>query len=388
MKLDPATIILMSTLMTAAMSVVLFAAQRSFPSSVRGMKDWVWGLVLMVGSSVVFGLRGTAAPEIVLPLANSVLLWGLGLLLIGTEKFYGVKPSWRLFHAVWLLGLVVMARWLYVTPDFSMRVALFSFLTLALNFAQFLVIVRHGERHLSTGFFAALVLLQVVVMLHRGVMAFQSDVGFDMLHGGPYHALYLVSATVMTLLLPVGFMTVATRRLQIVLEQRSNHDPLTGVLNRRGFAEVHARETARVRRGQRAMAVMSIDLDYFKAINDNHGHETGDRVLVHVAGVIGAALRESDYVARFGGEEFIVLLSDTDPGHACLVAERIQACLRQPRADDLPAYTVSIGIACQGRFDEEVDGLLRRADVALYSAKANGRDRVEMARETALALAG
>ncbi|SDA84944.1 diguanylate cyclase (GGDEF) domain-containing protein [Janthinobacterium sp. 551a] len=375
-KLDPATIILMSTLMGVAMCVVLFAAQRSFPSTVQGLREWVFGMLGLVVSSVLFGLRDMVPPGILLPVANSVFLCGAGMLLIGTQRFYGVRPAWHLFHGVWLLGLLVMLCWLYLWPDFAMRVAMFSLLMLVLNATQFLVIARHGERHVSTLFFGMLTLVQSLSVLHRAISALQDGgAGSDILHGGPYHSLYLAVTAFMTLLLPVGFMTVATRRLQSLLEQRSNRDPLTAVLNRRGFAAWHARESAR-----QPLALMSIDLDFFKAINDRHGHAMGDRVLVDVAGVISGALRERDAVARFGGEEFVVLLPDAPPARAELVARRIQDALRQPRPDPaLPKYTLSIGIACQASHDETLDSLLLRSDRALYRAKQLGRDRIEVA---------
>jgi diguanylate cyclase (GGDEF)-like protein len=124
---------------------------------------------------------------------------------------------------------------------------------------------------------------------------------------------------------------------------------------------------------------MSIDLDHFKSINDRFGHGTGDRVLRHVACQIGEALRESDSVARFGGEEFVVLLPDTRQALALGVAARIRASLREGRDPQLPPYTVSIGVACQATPAETLEALLARADVALYRAKANGRDRIELA---------
>ncbi|WP_300749598.1 GGDEF domain-containing protein [Janthinobacterium sp.] len=370
----------MSTLMTVAMSVVMFAAQRSFPPDVQGLREWGGGMLTLVVSSALFALRGLVMPEILLPLANTVFLWGMGRVLIGTQKFYGVRPNWRLFHAVWLLGLLVMVVWLHWRPDFAMRVALMSFLVLVLNLAQLLVIVRHGERHLSTTFFATLSLLQVLSVLHRGVTALQGGAGVDLVQGGRYHDLYLTVMAFLTLLLPVGFMTVATRRLQLLLEQRSNLDPLTSVLNRRGFADAHARESARLQRSGLPLAVMSIDLDFFKAINDAHGHAVGDLVLVDVAGVITAALRAGDFVARFGGEEFVVLLPDTDMERATLIAQRIRQVLHQPRpsdAMDLPRYTVSIGIASQHGSGEPLDAMLLRSDRALYRAKQAGRDRIE-----------
>ncbi|WP_245714221.1 GGDEF domain-containing protein [Janthinobacterium psychrotolerans] len=359
----------------------MFSAQRSFPRAVRGLREWVIGLFCLILASALFALNGLLPDLILLPIANSVFLWGAGMQMAGTQKFYGEVPGWRLFHATWLLGLVVMLIWLAWRPDFAMRVAMFSFLMMALLLNQTVVIVRHGERHLTTRLFAILSLLPTLALLHRGVMALQADgVGLSLGHGGPNQGTYLAILSFMTLLLPVGFMTVATRHLYMVLEQRSNRDPLTSVLNRRGFDEVHAKENARARRSGTPIAVMSIDLDFFKAINDLHGHAVGDQVLIEVAGVISGVLRGSDAVARFGGEEFVVLLSDTRQARAELVAQRIQHALREPRpGPGLPTCTLSIGIACQRAQGEQLDSLLLRSDQALYRAKQLGRDRVEVA---------
>ena len=379
----------MSTVMAVAMAVVMFSAQRSFPLSVRGLREWVLGLSGLILASALFALTGLVPELILLPIANSVFLWGAGMQMIGTQRFYGQPPGWGLFHVTWLLGLVVMLIWLVWRPDFPTRVAMYSFLMMALLFNQAVVIARHGERHLTTWLFCALSLLPSLALLHRGITALQAGgAGYDILHGGPHHSMYLAILSFMTLLLPVGFMTVATRQLHMLLEQRSNRDPLTSVLNRRGFGEVHARQSARARRGGMPIAVMSIDLDFFKAINDVHGHAVGDQVLIDVAAVISGVLRGSDAVARFGGEEFVVLLSDTRQARAELVAQRIRHALRQPRAvPGLPAYTLSIGIACQHVQGEELDSLLLRSDRALYRAKQLGRDRVEIAGDASVAFA-
>lgn len=221
-------------------------------------------------------------------------------------------------------------------------------------------------------------LVQAGVVLARGVAALaHGGASVDLMVAGTNASIYLAVANFMALLLSVAFMMLATRRLQTILERRSTHDPLTQVLNRRGFGDAYLREKARLRRHRRPLALLSIDLDYFKSINDSHGHAVGDQVLTHVAGLISSVLRESDCVARFGGEEFIVLMPDTAPHHAIKVAERICYLLRHAERRALPACTVSIGVACQASEHEELEQLLSRADAALYQAKENGRDRIE-----------
>ena len=398
MPLDPATIVLMSTVMAMAMSVVLYSAHSSFPREIKGLKQWAISLVLLAFGSGIYASTSGLLGNILSPLcANAVILWGLGFGLIGAQMFYSRECSWWLFHFVWALGMVASGYYVIVDPDYSGRLAIFSILAFVLYSYQVVLIWGYGERHFSTVFFGLLMLFQSVVVLIRGVLAMtHSSHDMGLFVNGPHQNLYLLTSHFMTLLLTVGFMTVATRRLQTILERRSTLDPLTQVLNRRGFTEMYAKEHALMRREQTVMTMLSIDLDYFKAINDCYGHSTGDRVLADVASVIAKALRASDHVARFGGEEFIVLLPATGLERAHHVAERIQTALRAPRSETeseqsaaaaaLPPYTVSIGIACQVSPDEDLDNILLRADRALYCAKERGRDRIEIAAEAVLPL--
>lgn len=362
------------------MCVVLFSAYRSFPSEIRGLGQWSLGLFLLVCGACLYGVRDLLPDGVAVMGVSATLLWGIGLAMIGTERFYGRRPSWRTFHLVWLGGMAGMAWCLVVRPDFAARVAIISFFVLVFYLRQLRLIASRGERHFSTYFFGTLMALQTLIVFTRGCMALSRTIDHvDLVMVGGFPALYLASGNFMALMLTVAFMTVTTRRLQTILEQRSTLDPLTSVLNRRGFGDLYVKERAQLRRDAGMMTLLSIDLDFFKSINDRYGHAMGDRVLIHIAGVIGKVLRESDHVARFGGEEFVVLLPATGIEAARAIAERIQSTLRAPRNDALPVYTVSIGVACQLSADEDLDGILMRADAALYRAKENGRDRIEIA---------
>ena len=376
--LDPRTIMLMTTLMCAAMSVVMFSVYRSFRREVHGLGHWSAGLLLLVCASILFGTRGTFPDAVSLLGANASLMLGIGLSMLGTEKFYGQARSLRLYWLACCLGTAGIAWWLLVDVNFSIRVTIFSLTVFLFYGRQAQLVWSHGERHFSSFFFGGLMLVQACVVLTRGVSALvHGGAHVDMLAAGTRASIYLAAANFMALLLTVGFMTVATRRLQTILERRSTHDPLTQVLNRRGFGDCYLRAKASLRRHRRPLTLLSIDLDFFKMINDRHGHAVGDQVLAHVAVVISGALRESDCVARFGGEEFVVLMPDMAPHNALNAAERIRGLLCEPNGKGLPSCTVSIGVACQASEHEELEQLLARADAALYLAKENGRDRIE-----------
>lgn len=370
---------LMTTLMCGAMSIVMFSVYRSFRREVQGLGHWAAGLLLLVCASLLFGTREVLPPALSMMAANATLVAGIGLSMLGTEKFFGLASSRRAYLLILALAIAGNGWWLLARPDFSMRVAVFSLLVFLFYARQVQLVWRHGERHFSSFFFGALMLMQAVVVLARGVSALlHGGASVNLMVAGTPAGIYLAVANFMALLLTVGFMTVATRRLQQILERRSTHDPLTQVLNRRGFGDAYARATDNLRRRRLPLTLLSIDLDYFKLINDRYGHAVGDQVLAHVAAVIGSALRESDCVARFGGEEFVVLMPDMPAHNALGVAERIRALLHEPSHAGLPPCTVSIGVACQASVVEGLEQLLSRADAALYLAKERGRDRIEL----------
>ncbi len=167
----------------------------------------------------------------------------------------------------------------------------------------------------------------------------------------------------------------AYRRLQ----QFANTDSLTGLANRREFEVVARREFRRARRFEREFSFMMLDLDHFKQINDTHGHDVGDEVLKHVVNICQEAIRGQDFVARFGGEEFVFLLPETTLEGAHQLGVRIcQWVGTRPYVfeDIRISTTVSIGVSSILEDDEDVVDLLRRADDALYEAKRRGRNCV------------
>jgi len=160
-------------------------------------------------------------------------------------------------------------------------------------------------------------------------------------------------------------------------EANASTDPLTGLPNRRYFDEFCGL-LARRRRSGDAVAVLMVDIDRFKALNDAHGHPVGDEVLRLVAGAIVSAVREEDVPARVGGEEFAVLLRNPGPDVALDVGERVRAAVRalDLTALGVPAVSVSVGVANSNGPDEPIPAIVDRADRALYRAKRGGRDRV------------
>ena len=162
------------------------------------------------------------------------------------------------------------------------------------------------------------------------------------------------------------------------LRQIADTDHLTGLMNRRAFLAAADDAMEFSNRYQRGMATLMIDIDHFKKINDSHGHAAGDGAIKRIAEVIGDCIRTTDKAARFGGEEFVVLLREVDQAAAQLLAERIRSAIESSPISYgalTISATVSIGIAVIADADRDVQDMIERADQGLYLAKNTGRNR-------------
>jgi len=165
------------------------------------------------------------------------------------------------------------------------------------------------------------------------------------------------------------------RHTHAQLERLATQDPLTNVLNARAFSHELAQELGRNRRYGRPLALIYLDLDDFKSINDAHGHATGDAVLRLVADAMRSAVRQADIVGRLGGDEFAVLMPETDGDVAHAAATRLVTGIRTVFRGT-PSVTASIGVLAVSGTEAGTDELLRKADQAMYAAKRAGKDRV------------
>lgn len=205
----------------------------------------------------------------------------------------------------------------------------------------------------------------------------------------PYGVLHLIhdrvkvtKANVENILKFVGQLNIALINLQLKndLKEKVIRDPLTNLYNRRFLSESLEKSLSGAIRYKSALAVLMVDLDYFKQLNDSYGHEAGDRVLVAVARVFEHNLRLSDIACRYGGEEFCIICPDTNLREAFLLAEKLRELIETltivHRQQSIQGLTASIGIALYPRNGASAEGLLNQADDALYKAKSLGRNMV------------
>lgn len=194
----------------------------------------------------------------------------------------------------------------------------------------------------------------------------------------PIQILVSVAHCLLQIALTFSFLLMQNFRLTDELRQQADFDVLTGLLNRRGLDRSARRALARAQTDGRGMALLMLDIDHFKQINDTHGHAIGDKVLCWLSDTLPELLRPSDLLGRYGGEEFVVLLPDTDLATAHKIAERIRAGIEAQTPDfdgRTICLTLSLGIALAKDGDYDLARCLAQADTGLYLAKNSGRNQ-------------
>lgn len=190
----------------------------------------------------------------------------------------------------------------------------------------------------------------------------------------PYALLEIVLAFLLSIMLAYKYESIRTRQ-EILLRHSAECDPLTGLYNRRGFATLSEAILRQALRLQQSFAVVLIDIDDFKRVNDTQGHDAGDRLLKEIASLLQQHTRSADIVARWGGEEFILLLAQNSLESARIVAEKIRSAI-SVHPFTAGAHTSSFGIAVHEQ-NEPLEETIKRADLAMYKAKQNGKNKVE-----------
>lgn len=379
--IDPRTLLLVANLFGMLCALVLWVQARSFPDDIEGLHDWAKAVVLIGCASGLTSMRGVLPDAIAIVAASGMLLFGQLLLVIGLQRYSGQKPAWRpLLDGIG--AVMILMVWLtFGSHSYQGRIFIMSLAHIGFSAVGAYLSWRASPKGFGSRFLCMFFLLGVMVAAWRittlPITASETDEIFD---HNPIQQIYLGMFSLGALGLSIGFILLTNERLRVELEFMATRDPMTGALNRRAFFSRAEIEWARSMRSQRPLAVITSDIDFFKKVNDTHGHSIGDLVIKDYTNRASKMLRFPDVLARFGGEEFVIMLPDTGMAEARQVAERIRREIENRRDTKLPPYTVSLGLAvAQGESGQaaDIDALLAEADAALYRAKQRGRNRVE-----------
>lgn len=372
-----AMLIVCSLMMAIAMAVVGWGRRRD------GLEHWAASLLVNVIGHTLRLLRGHVPDLLSIVLGNTLLSGAFVGLIAAIYQFQGrpVRGTWLFAPTALVAGASLL--WLDELPLRFGAVAIIIGLQAGWALAAAL-----GGYHATAGrgwwLLVAGLGLEALALAGRAALAFGSGEG-EVLHSPAVLASAFLSTFSVVLLSSMGFVFMLRDRADENNRTMAALDPLTGVANRRSLIASLTREVAHAVRARENIALMMVDIDYFKDVNDQYGHPVGDQVLCNVVNVLRQRVRAQDLVGRYGGEEFMVLLPDTGlAGAERLARELCQAvedsCCRIG-GENAPgariATTVSIGVF-GGPLEagDSWDMLVAAADRALYQAKENGRNRV------------
>lgn len=373
--IDLRTFILINGIMAILMGIVLWFQSRAYPQSILGLRQWAIGQFIGFVSTVLYSLQGTLPMLWSSALANVLLVSAELMLLHGTVRYYGQH-----LHRALAPSLYAVCIPLFVWLSTDSAYYLYRLLTVCTILSGLFLthahaVWKHGDRKFAARFTLTVLLLLCSVVVARAVTAIIAPPAQSLFAPSAVQVLYLGSFSLGLLLLAIGGILLASQRLHYELEQLASKDGLTGAYNRRALFELGENEVARVQRQKSSLALLMLDLDHFKTINDAHGHQMGDQVLAEFAQRMQSVLRKPAVLGRYGGEEFVVLLPDTNRDEARLVAQRMLEITAS--RSDLPHCTVSIGLATFSHADDDtLQALISRADAALYRAKQQGRNQI------------
>ncbi len=376
---DIPTALILTAICTLLMSVsLLLAARPSLPSH-RSLRRWAVAALGQGLGWLLVGMRGGVPDIWSIVVGNGVILFSLSLLYHAVAEFLNRSPT-RLPDVISGASVLLLVVFTYGSASLMARIVIMSLATATLMLLTGLTVLRGSEewRPMSYWFTALGFLLGAGLSLARAIGAPLLDPAMtNPLASNLVQNATFVSGYAGLILLTFGFLLMHHDRAQADLARLATRDGLTGLYNRAMFEHLAQKEIARAQREQRAASLLLLDLDHFKAINDTYGHAAGDQILQTVALLLDRSLRVRDVIGRYGGEEFLVLLPDTNRTGALTVAEHLRAAIAAAKMDVIaPALriTVSIGVAELG--GDGYASLFRRADQALYRAKLAGRDRV------------
>jgi diguanylate cyclase len=362
----------------------LLALVDKHAGDVRGAKQWALGELCF---GIALGLTSTLTTlpnPVMIGVIAAILGLGIGLRYNGIEAFKGQACRYWI-SAVLIAILATQSIWFTVVHDSAQGRIVSNWLVLALaNAACASALFVRVPQPLRTAYRLAggsFIVLSLAMLLRAVFALLLPPESISLFSPSNVNPPVFFVANLAQMSLSCSLVLMINYRLADDLVALAATDSLTGLLNRRSLDQAALRMSAHARRSGRPLAVLMIDVDHFKRINDEHGHPAGDEVLRWLATLMQSAIRSEDYLARIGGEEFCILLPASHEADAAALGERIRSEFSQltvPWAGASLRCTLSVGVADSLAAGTDLAGLLAAGDNALYRAKREGRNRVAL----------
>jgi diguanylate cyclase (GGDEF)-like protein len=358
----------------ASVFSIVFLGMKYMHPRLRGARTFSLAYVVGIVACVLFVGRGHIPDFFSVVVANFLVLTGFALFYCGLLRYFRLeRKTWLLWTEI-AAATLLLAYFSLVKNEVVPRIIISECAIFPIRLLIAIELFRQASGRPLLRIFGTLMSLYAVIGVAR--------VPFTLLHGAPNNFMQqdLIQTSVLALnvifvcIIGLCFLLMLSGELMEALETQSFQDHVSGALNRRGIEQKLTMELGLAKRTRLAPSLAIIDIDHFKTINDTRGHAAGDNALRQVASTISSHLRDYDYLGRFGGDEFLLILPETSYQDALKVIERIQKAIREIPSKADHSITLSIGVTQAVPF-EPVDTILARADAALYKAKHAGRDR-------------
>jgi len=368
-----------------AIGIVWTFVVRSYPTLIA-TRYWCAGAFIAAFGAAIAMSRSAIDPQnkllLMIPLlvGGSILVLAVCVASMGIRRFYGTPVSWRFTFAVVAFNFVGLSYFVW-QDNMTMRILIYSAsqavpiaMTLPLVFSR-----KNGNLHPGARMAGYIAVLMIGVYVARSAGALMHVGGpISLIDFNPIQAALILGLVFLSMMWNFGFLLMAIDRLRAEVADLALFDDLTGAANRRQFLARLNEECARSGRSGEAFALLMIDLDEFKEVNDNHGHATGDECLRRFTSAAESRLRTGDLLARMGGDEFCVVLPSTTLREGAMVARHIlEACQGEAIQGSgvSLALSASIGVAqWRPEIGLHAERLIAAADRALYTAKKDGKN--------------
>jgi diguanylate cyclase (GGDEF)-like protein len=373
---DNRTLISCDFLLAAAFAIVFFGMKKAYPN-LRGINTIAISFLLGVPGSFLIASRGSIPNFLSVVIAQGFVLGSFLFLYRGILRFLGSRKTILLPCIASLFCVGILFYFTQVQDNIVPRIVAISATVGMVRGLIAIELFRKSPNFPSPKLmraFAACMAFFAASSVNCGIITLFHGAPSDRLRSDPIGTITLLLGVVSVCITGLAMLILSCKELIERSKDESQKDSLSGALNRRGIEDKLAGELKHIHRAQQKLAIALIDVDYFKAINDIQGHAAGDAALRDVAHTISKHLRGRDYLGRYGGDEFLLVLPQTPCSIALTVAERLSNAVQQAcAAAGSPPITLSIGLTVAVPGDDAIT-LIARADKALYQAKSDGRN--------------
>ncbi|MEZ5425699.1 MAG: GGDEF domain-containing protein [Pyrinomonadaceae bacterium] len=375
----------MTALSALVMCISMLITSANYPQ-VRGIRKWAWGCGAQTVGWALMALRDNIHDFFSIVVANTLIIISAAFFYQAISNFKGKKSQHLIFFPLITLFFLSFNYFTFIQPSFAVRSIITSSFGSGITFfCAYLLLFNRKVRPSISEWVMGIGFLSIAVTAFVRIfdMIFNSH-DSELFVSTNIHTLVFGLVFISILILTFSFSLMINDKFMAEILRLATLDALTEIYNRAALEKLINKEMDRSKRYGLPMSILLLDLDHFKKVNDNYGHQVGDFTLKTLVQSITKVLRDHDILGRFGGEEFMILLPDTDLKNSQIVAERVRRMVEKTKirmGKTTLKVTISIGLATLRKEGDNFQDLFRRADLGLYKAKQTGRNRVVAIRE-------